>query len=73
MWLPDEWLLGHSEQLKIADTVRWSEDIHKHFVLSGWRLEVNKAIPSQVLLQFPAKNAEAVREMLRVLINVSPS
>jgi hypothetical protein len=33
VWLPDEWLLGHSEQLKIADTVSWPEEIHKLFLL----------------------------------------
>lgn len=55
VWLPDEWLLGHSKQLKIADTVSWPEDIHKPFLLSYLRLEVNKAIASQVLLPVPSK------------------
>ena len=55
VWLPDEWLLGHSELLKIADTVSWPEDIHKTLLLSYLKLEINKTIASQVLLPVPSK------------------
>jgi hypothetical protein len=66
-------LLAHSEQLKIADTVSWPEDIHKPFLLSYLRLEVNRVLPHKCSYQFPAKNAEAGHEMFHLLINLSVS